>query len=100
VRGEGLAILAEQGQRGGAGLDLSVNSCHSYTPVQNGVKNDSRSIRPALFKNFWFYLEIEIKRKSERRRMSHSPATRPKHRCGSDGTGPFTSGSTSTRPRR
>src|SRR5438128_722991 len=100
VRGEDHAILADETQRGGAGLDFSGTRCHSYTPVQKGVKNDSRSIRPALFKNFWFYLEIEIKRNSRWRGRSHSRATRPKDRRGSDGTGSFTSGSRSTRPRR
>src|SRR3989475_1363651 len=100
VRGEDHAILADETQRGGAGLDFSGNRCHSYTPVQKGVKNDSRSIRPALFKNFWFYLEIEIKRNSERRCRAHSRAARPKDWRGALRTGSFTSGSESTRPRR
>src|SRR6266705_196471 len=56
------AIFADEAQRRGAGLVFSGNRCHSYTPVQKGVKNDSRSIRPAVFKNYSFYLESEIKR--------------------------------------
>src|SRR5438128_1434789 len=32
------AVLADEAQRRGPGLDFSGNSCHPYTPVQKGVK--------------------------------------------------------------
>src|SRR6266566_3010808 len=51
IRREHHAVLANEPQRRRAGLDFLGNRYHSYTPVQKGVKNDSRSIRPALFKN-------------------------------------------------
>src|SRR5438552_951140 len=51
IRREHHAVLANEPPRRRSGLDFLGNRYHSYTPVQKGVTNDSRRIRPALFTN-------------------------------------------------
>src|SRR5205809_126646 len=50
IRGQDHPVLANEAERRGPGVDFSRNRCHWYTPAQKGVKNDNRSIRPALYK--------------------------------------------------
>ena len=74
ICGEHHAVLANETQRRRAGLDFLGNRYHSYTPVQKGVKNDSRSIRPALFKNY------PLRRINTKERGRSGRATVPRRR--------------------